>query len=216
MYVQQTSTNIDSLYFCTFNCITFTFTFTVLFDFVRHLEAPWLASTNCTARIHDRAHSVNHQYNPLQTCDLLHDVNKNFANHFYAILWMFSFKLTHIAPLPLRLWTWFASVIISGRSDNFKKSLLSSLKTASALKKNKSIHQGSHSTWELRETWKPHICVKAEKLGPAEMMMHFEDGFRVLDGWYRKHQLRAIIQFSTRALTLRSLYGLQYNPETLR
>lgn len=77
MYVQQTSTNIDSLYFCTFNCITFTFTFTVLFDFVRHLEAPWLASTNCTARIHDRAHSVNHQYNPLQTCDLLHDVNKN-------------------------------------------------------------------------------------------------------------------------------------------
>lgn len=135
MYVQQTSTNIDSLYFCTFNCITFTFTFTVLFDFVRHLEAPWLASTNCTARIHDRAHSVNHQYNPLQTCDLLHDVNKNFANHFYAILWMFSFKLTHIAPLPLRLWTWFASVIISGRSDNFKKSLLSSLKTASALKK---------------------------------------------------------------------------------
>lgn len=71
---------------------------------------------------------------------------------------------------------------------------------------------------ELRETWKLHIYNEDEKPCPAEMMMHFEDSFWPLDGWYRKHQLRPITawsQFSTRALTLMSLCELQYNPQTL-
>lgn len=75
-----------------------------------------------------------------------------------------------------------------------------------------------HKFFEPRETWKRHICNKDEKHCPAEMMMHFEGEFWAPDGWYRNHQLRAITaqsQFSTRALTLRSLCELPYNPEAL-
>lgn len=35
------------------------------------------------------------------------------------------------------------------------------------------------------------FITKDEKHCPAEMMTHFEDRFGALDGWYRKHQLRA-------------------------